>query len=114
MRAASGAFGGAANLVHALPWAESSKGSFASFSAGVVEGVQTIAVIWRNLPDVWEIVRLSAIQMAQNVVAAIATIPENAAIVGNYLANNWVKLISDGANAVMAIFRNLGERAAPV
>jgi hypothetical protein len=87
---------------------EASKASFQSFAAGVSEGAQTIAVMWRNTGDVWEIVKISATEMVTNVVATIATIPENLALIGEYIANNWVKLIGDGCNAVMAIFANLG------
>lgn len=85
------------------------KASFAEFGATVVSWVETIGVGWRNLPDLWEIVQIKFREMFTNMVAALATLPENLAIIGEWFANNWVNLIRDGVNAVLAIFTNLGE-----
>jgi hypothetical protein len=87
---------------------QASKASFESFAAGVSEGAQTVGIMWRNLADIWQIVQLKAIEMAQNVVNAMATIPENLAIIATYIGGNWVKINLDAANAVGRIFLNLG------
>jgi hypothetical protein len=88
---------------------KASKASFESFASGVTEGARTVGLIWRNLADIWAIVQIKATEMATNVIAVIASIPENLAIVGNYIAGNWVNLVKDGANAVMTILTHLGE-----
>lgn len=88
---------------------ESSRDVFASFASGVVEGARTIGVAWRNLPEMWEIVAIKAAEMGTNLIEVIRVIPTNLALIGEYIANNWTKLIADGVNAVGAIFANLGD-----
>jgi hypothetical protein len=87
---------------------ETSKESFAAFAAGVVDVVNTISVAWRNLPDLWEIVKLSALEMGTNILEIAATIPANLGIVGEWIANNWVNMIVDAFNAIGTAFKNLG------
>ncbi len=88
---------------------EGSQAAFAAFAANVVETVNTIKVVWRNLPLVWEIVQIKALEMARNVIAVVASIPENLSLVAQYLGKNWLNLISDALNAVWTIFKHLGE-----
>lgn len=88
---------------------ESSKGAFETFAAGVVEWANTIGVAWRNLPDLWEIVQIRFREMFTNMIAALATLPENAQIVGTWFANNWVNLLRDAFNAATSILTNFGD-----
>jgi hypothetical protein len=85
------------------------KAGFESFSSGVVGAVETIRIMWRNLPDTWDIVVLKATEMGTNLVEIFRVIPANLAIIGEYIANNWRRLIADGVNAVGAVFKNLGD-----
>lgn len=88
---------------------ESSRSSFEAFSTGVVDTVTTIGIMWRNLPDIWEIVQISFRENFINMTAQVGAFLANMGILGNYVANNWVALVKDGANAVAAILSNLGE-----
>lgn len=88
---------------------EASRGAFESFASGAVEWTQTLGVAWRNLGDMWQIVQIKAAEMGTNLIATVATIPANLAIIGEYIANNWVKLIRDGVSAVATVFTNLSD-----
>lgn len=91
---------------------EGSKAAFQAFSDGVVSIVQTIGVAWRNLPDLWEIVTIKAREMGLNLIEIFKVIPANLGIIGEYIANNWRQLITDGINAVGAVFTNLSTNIA--
>ncbi len=86
---------------------EASRASFEAFSSGVVSAAQIIGVVWRNLGDEWQIVTIKAREMALNVMETVQTIPANLAIIGEYIANNWVKLLADGFTAAGTVFTNL-------
>lgn len=66
------------------------------------------------MPDAWDtfvaglaVAFIRVDEFSQNTQAVIATIPENLARIGEYIANNWRELIADGVNAVGAVFSNL-------
>jgi hypothetical protein len=88
---------------------EASKGAFESFASGAVGWAKAIGVAWRNLPDLWDIVVIKATEMGTNLVAIFAVIPEDLNIIGEYIANDWRQLVTDGVNAVGAVFTNLGD-----
>jgi hypothetical protein len=74
----------------------------------VVDKIQLVGLFVRNWPDFFEIAYIKIKQSIINVGEVMMTIPANAQIVGNYLANNWVKLVVDAFTAVGTAFSNLG------
>lgn len=62
----------------------------------------------RNWPNYFAIAFLTVQEKFVNMGEMIGTLPANLAIIGEYVANNWVKMITDGINAVIAAFHNLG------
>ncbi len=88
---------------------EASKGTFAAFAEGVTTAVNTIGVVFRNLPDVWEIVTLSAQQMFANVINVLATLPENVGRIASWIGRNWYNLLRDGVVGAWTVFKNFGE-----
>ncbi len=108
MPAINSLLNGATEMINVLkPGFESLKASFSAFSDGVVATVQTIGIVWRNLGDEWQIVTIKAREMGLNIMEIVGTIPANLAIVGEYIANNWVKLLADGFTAAGTVFTNL-------
>jgi hypothetical protein len=75
----------------------------------VIDKVELAGVFIRNWPDFFEIAAIEINQQINNIGAVLNTIPENAQIVGNYLAKNWKELIIDAISAVEQGFINLGE-----
>jgi hypothetical protein len=74
----------------------------------VIDKAELAGIFIRNWPDFFEIAGLKIKQTIINIGEYMGTIPENAAIVGNYLANNWVKLVVDSFSAIGTAFVNLG------
>ena len=79
-----------------------------SWASTLTSGVEAVGAVVRNAGSYWTIFKLSAQESIENTIAWIATLPENLSIIGNYVANNWTKLITDGINAVGAAFHNFG------
>ena len=74
----------------------------------VVDKLELAAIVIRNWPEFFEIARKEIVTKFINIGEAMATLPTNAVIIGEYIRNNWSKLILDGINAVMAGFQNMG------
>lgn len=73
-----------------------------------VDGVNTAAMVIRNLPDFFEIAGLRIQQFTTNVIEWIGVLPENLAIIGEWIGTNWYQLIMTGLDAVLTLFINLG------
>jgi hypothetical protein len=80
----------------------------AALKADVLNALDLVGVAWRNLPDFVDIAAIKINEIITNMGAYIAVLPENLGIIANYISNNWRQLITDGVNAVIAIFKNLG------
>jgi hypothetical protein len=81
----------------------------AAIKEWVIDKVELAGVFIRNWPDFFEIAAIQINQEINNIGAVLNTIPENAQIVGQYLAKNWKELIIDAISAVAQGFMNLGE-----
>jgi hypothetical protein len=80
----------------------------AALKADVLDELDLLGVAWRNLPDFVDIAAIKINEIVTNMGAYIAVIPENLGRIANYVATNWRQLITDGVNAVLANFQNLG------
>jgi len=92
-----------------VDWADRSKEAIQGFADGIQSGFNFAGSVVRNFGLYWDIAALQAREFVINTVRWIGTIPENLVIIGEYIANNWTKLIADGLNAVGALFSNLGK-----
>jgi hypothetical protein len=88
---------------------EANMGAIEAFTSGVQSAFEGVGGFIRNFGNYWSIAGLIVSETVQNIVATVATIPANLGIIGEYIGNNWVKLISDGVNAVGSLFQNLGQ-----
>ena len=79
-----------------------------SWADSLTSAIGTVGLVVRNFGAFWQIASLKAQEAIANVLAYVDVIAPNLAIVGEYLANNWTKLIADGVNAVGRLFQNLG------
>jgi phage-related protein len=75
----------------------------------VVSAIKTVGVAIRNWPEVMALVWIELKEKIINIGEIMQTIPANARIIGEYLANNWRQLIVDAVTAVGTAFKNLGE-----
>ena len=75
----------------------------------VIDKVELAGIFIRNVPSFFEIAYLKSKETIINIGEVMMTIPENAAIIGTYIANNWTKLMADAFNAVGTAFYNLGK-----
>jgi len=75
----------------------------------VIDKAELVGIAWRNLPAIFEVAVLQISEKIVNLGEYMATIPGNLQIIANYVANNWRSLIVDGVNAVITVFKNLGE-----
>ena len=77
---------------------------------GWVEGIQAgfavVGVVFRNLPDVFEITRLKLVEGLANIGAHLDAFGQNAGTIAGYIGRNWYQLIVDGLNATITAFTN--------
>lgn len=73
----------------------------------VLDKIELVGIFVRNWPDFFQIAYLEIVDYLSSIAEAIQTIPANAAIVGNYIANNWLKYFSDVGTNIQGIFANL-------
>jgi hypothetical protein len=93
-------FGGEATASVVL-WGETLK-------TWVLDKAELVGIVVRNWPEFFQIAGLEIKQVFVNIGEYMGTIPANARIIGEYLANNWVRLIVDSGNAIGTAFMNLG------
>jgi hypothetical protein len=93
-------FGGAATE-SVTSWGE-------AIQTWVLDKAELVGIVIRNWPEFFQIAGLEIQQVFVNIGEYMGTIPANARIIGEYLANNWVKLIVDAGNAIGSVFMNLG------
>jgi hypothetical protein len=86
---------------------ESNKAGIEEWAAYLTDGINTVSMIVRNWPDVWEIASLMIQEKIANVIDWIGVLPENLGIVAGYVSGNWKELILDAFNAVAAANANL-------
>jgi hypothetical protein len=91
---------------------ESNRGMFQSWADAVSSAIDTVTIVIRNWPDVWEIVKLSVQEKLANLLSYFEVLPQNLSIIGNWIASNWKELIVDAVNGVGAVFSNLGKNIA--
>ena len=74
-----------------------------------MDKVELAGVFIRNMPTFFEIAAIQIQEKITNIGEYFATIPANAKLMGEYIANNWRKLIADALDATATGFMNLGE-----
>lgn len=78
----------------------------------VADKLELFGILMRNFPDFFDVLVLHGTQAFLNLGETIAVLPENLAIIGDYIKNNWSKLIVDGVNLAISAFKNLGTNLA--
>lgn len=74
----------------------------------VIDKIELVGIFVRNWPDFFQIAWIKISEITANIVATLMTIPDNAKVIGEYIANNWVKLFIDAGNAISSLFFNVG------
>lgn len=77
------------------------------WASGVVEGFDWVIAAVHNLPAAFEVARLSALEKLMQIGDVLATLGPNAALVAEYIASNWTRLIADAFNATLTGLQNL-------
>lgn len=85
---------------------ESNRGLIEEWAGNLTDAFDTVGVVIRNWPAVWEIVSLTVQEKLINILEYIETLPQNLGIVADYIAGNWKELIIDAINAVAVAFQN--------
>lgn len=80
----------------------------AGWARAFIDGIDTVASVIRNLPAYFEVAGLRIQQFTTNVIEWIGVLPENLAIIGEWIGTNWYQLIMTGLDAVLTLFINLG------
>lgn len=80
-----------------------------AIKANVTDALELAGLFIRNWPDFLDIAATEINQTINDIGAYFNTIPENAQIVGMYLAQNWKALVVDAISAVGRAFVNLGD-----
>lgn len=88
---------------------EENKAMFAGWVASVMEATSTVGVMWRNVGDIWEIVKIQASGMVLNTIAYMGAWMENLQRIANWYDKNFWHLITDGLTAMGLAFQNFGE-----
>lgn len=81
----------------------------AAIQSYAIDKAELLGIFIRNWPDFFEIARLKIVEVMSNIGEYMQTVPENAKIIGEYIANNWVQLFVDAGSAIGTAFMNLGE-----
>lgn len=112
------------SLMPAISAVTTALGDMAQWVASSVESskdaikgwADSIAAAIRAVPDAWDtfvaglaVAFLKVEEWSTNTMAVFATIPENLRRIGEWVANNWVKLLADGFTAVGQVFANLAK-----
>jgi hypothetical protein len=74
----------------------------------VMDVIDGVGFAFRNLPEIFEIAGMQISEKVINIGEYFATLPTNLGIIADYIAGNWVELITDAVNAVGSLFQNLG------
>lgn len=88
---------------------EANRGIIDSWAGYLTSAMDTVGMVLRNWPDVWEIAKLSILEKIINIGEYIATLPENLGIIAEYVAGNWKEMLVDAFNAVATVLHNLGD-----
>ena len=82
-------------------------GTFAdALSSGIGSAVELAGIAFRNLPDFLDVAALQMTEKVINIGEVFSTVPANAAIVGEYLRNEWPNLVADGLNLAWTAWDN--------
>lgn len=82
-------------------------GHFTGAFSSLQEVFELAGIAIRNFPKIVDLAVLMATEKFINLGEWIGVLPQNLAIVGDYVANNWSKLIVDAVKAVAKVFENL-------
>lgn len=88
---------------------EENKAMFAGWVASILEATSTVGVMWRNVGDIWEIVKIQASGMVLNTIAYMGAWMENLQRIADWYDKNFWHLITDGLTAMSYAFMNFGE-----
>jgi hypothetical protein len=90
---------------------ENNKGTFAGWAGNIAEAFDTVAMVARNFGDVWEIVKLTAIEKLSNVMAYLESFRDSLGIIGSWIKDNWMEILANAFNDIGQYFLNLGFNA---
>jgi hypothetical protein len=86
---------------------EAAKPSLEAFVGKVVAVMDGVGAAIRNIDLVWKLAVISFRQGLLNIIAILATLPENLTIIGEFISKNWVGLICDAFNVVEVAANNM-------
>lgn len=90
-------------------WAEETRGTLGGWGISLTGVIDGIGSGLRNLPSFARIAGIRFAEAITNIGEHLAVLPANLKIIGEYIANNWRKLVVDGITAIGASLRNLGD-----
>ena len=98
-----------ANFEAAFPGVLSSlTGIGSAIKEWVLDKLELVGIVWRNLPAFVEIAALKIQEQIIHIGEYAATIPENLGRIGAWIGNEWVHMIQDALNAISTMFMTLG------
>jgi hypothetical protein len=80
-----------------------------SWGASLKQVMDGVGVGVRNVGSYWTIFKLSAMESLSNTLAYIEVMPARLGQIGEWIGNNWSKLITDAVNAVALAFVHLSD-----
>jgi hypothetical protein len=86
---------------------ESNRATIEAWAANVKASIDLVGLGIRNFGDFWAIAKLKAVENVSNILAAVETIPANMRIIGDYLRDNWLKILTDIISATRAMSDNI-------
>lgn len=86
-----------------------SKATFAGWASTLSSGFAFVGKVARNFGTYAKIGFLYAEQGAINLLSWVEVLPQNLALIAEYVSNNWRELIIDAINSVSSVFENLGK-----
>lgn len=86
---------------------EANKGVIEGWSTALIQAFDWVVAAAHNFPAAFEVARLKVIEGLVNITEYFAVLGPNIARIGEYIANNWTKLLYDAFNATIIGLQNL-------
>ena len=86
---------------------EANKGVVQGWSDSIINSFDWVVAVVHNFPSAFEVARLKVYEGLVNIGEYFAALGPNIAIVAEYIANNWTKLLADAFHATIAGLKNL-------
>lgn len=87
---------------------EANKPTIEAWANTAKSAIDFVGVGIRNAGDVWQIFKIKATEAASNALSWVEVLAPNLGLFAEWMGSNWLKLIGDAWNGVVAIFHNAG------